>query len=139
MDNPRTPSYYPTWVLIPSAFLVPFITIYLLSFCKADKEGAIKVGGNEKPNHRIYCPIFQPAIHPINSPNIHPTTRLINQPAIHSTYCPIILPFIRPIVQPFILQFIQPTVRMFILSFIQSICHPPNHLPINQSAIHRAN
>jgi len=42
LDNPRTPSYYPTWVLIPSAFLVPFITIYLLSFCKADKEGAIK-------------------------------------------------------------------------------------------------
>jgi len=42
LDNPRTPSYYPTWMLISSASVVPFVTIYILSFCRGDKEGAVK-------------------------------------------------------------------------------------------------
>jgi len=42
LDNPRTPSYYPTWMLASSAFIVPFVTIYIVSFCRADREGAIK-------------------------------------------------------------------------------------------------
>lgn len=41
-DNPRTASYYPTSLLISSAFLVPFVTIYLLSYCRMKKEEAVK-------------------------------------------------------------------------------------------------
>jgi len=42
LDNPRIPSYYPTWLLTSSALLVPFITIYLLSYCRSNKEEAVK-------------------------------------------------------------------------------------------------
>jgi len=42
LDNPRTTSYYPTWLLTSSALLVPFATIYMFSFCRMEREEAVK-------------------------------------------------------------------------------------------------
>lgn len=42
LDNPRTPSYYPTWMLVTSGFFVPFLIIYLYSYCRMEKDEAVK-------------------------------------------------------------------------------------------------
>jgi len=42
LSNPRTPSYYPTWLLCLTAFCFPPFIIFLISFCQNAKEEATK-------------------------------------------------------------------------------------------------